>query len=214
MLFIHIITACVAVISGFALLSLSKGTATHRKLGTIFALGMLTASCSSLYLFYTKNELPLMGILCIYLVLTSWITIKRPPMTISKVDWFLASAAAILALCLYHYAYSVQVGKFEGYGVPSAVYYTFASLTTACAALDLKVIFQGGIDRKQRITRHLWRMLTAFLLAMLSVADQKRIYPEWVLEAKLMLIPLLIILSILVCWVISMKIANEPYGQS
>ncbi len=59
-------------------------------------------------------------------------------------------------------------------------YYVFCALALFFAALDFKVILQGGISGAARIARHLWRMCFALFFAAGSFfLGQQKVMPVW-----------------------------------
>ncbi|MFL0796791.1 MAG: hypothetical protein K6L73_04805 [Cellvibrionaceae bacterium] len=162
---------------------------------------MFVSVLSTLYLFYLKGEPPLPAILCMYLLVTSWLTVSRPVGIVSKLDVCLTGVISIISVGLFIYAYCVKHAMIDGFGVPASIFFIFSGLAGLCAVLDIHMIVRKGVWGRQRIIRHLWRMLMALFLAMMAVAAQKNVYPQWMIESKVMVLPLFFILVLLVFWV-------------
>jgi hypothetical protein len=84
--------------------------------------------------------------------------------------------------------------------------YIFASIATFAAMLDLSVILRRGISGRQRIARHLWRMLIAFFIAAGSFfPGQLHLFPEFVREIRpviILFIPAFSIIAIMIFWLL------------
>jgi len=108
------------------------------------------------------------GTLTFYLVVSSWLTVRRPPDSFGRVE----RAAMLIVLadgfgCLY-YGVQVQRGVYQIVGAPAAACYVFGGVAVLAGVLDLRVMIRGGVSGAQRIARHLWRMCTALLITATS----------------------------------------------
>ena len=161
----HVSGGVFGLVSGVAALSVRKGSPLHRRAGTVFFAVMLTTAASGAYLGFRSNELgnAIAGIVTIYLLTTSWVTIRRPEGKIGAFEvgaFFFASAGAVVA---YWSAFAaVRSGTALLGGIP---YMVIATIIAIAAISDLTVLIRRGVSGKQRVARHLWRMTLGFAAA-------------------------------------------------
>src|SRR4029077_10186838 len=101
-----------------------------------------------------------------YLVLTSWLAVRRPPGAIGMPEK--AAFAAVLAIAAAFLGWAVQAWfspKHTLDGFPWWLYFVFGCAAAGLAATDFSVIRRGGLTANERIRRHLWRMCLAFFVA-------------------------------------------------
>jgi uncharacterized membrane protein len=200
MLILHIASGVIALIVGTMVLALKKGDSLHKRIGQLFIAAILAAAISSIYLYHLVGETPLMGVFCIYLVLTSWLTVRSKPGTINPLTQLLAAGIAIMSLGLFYLGYTIEGAK-VGSEIPAQVFYVFGLLALLCAALDVKMILHGGISGKHRIARHLWRMILGMVIALMALLGQD-IYPDWFIDMGVVFLPLLAIVLVLIIWLV------------
>jgi uncharacterized membrane protein len=89
LLFLHIVTGTLGVLSGFVAVWLRKGSARHALAGNIFVVSMLTLSATGFTLALMKHEPGnvLGGALTFYLVATAWVTARRGDAGTGMFDW-------------------------------------------------------------------------------------------------------------------------------
>lgn len=209
--FLHIATGGLAILSGAAAMVYRKGSPPHRAAGTVFALSMLATSGSALYLAgFVRPTMPAFveALLALYLTATAWSTALRPERTSGAGDF------ALLFLGLATVAAGVTIGleadaspKGLKDGIPAVFFYAFAGVAALGTALDAKVIARGGIAGKYRIVRHLWRMTTAFFLAVANffAGNGSKIFPPEVVQTKMLLLPLAITFALLIFWIVRVR---------
>src|SRR5207253_8687057 len=144
-----------------------------------------------------------------YLVVTSWLTVKRKPGTTGRPEvaavLFAASLAAIAILLGIRAAHSAT-GLGGGFG-PTG-YYGIGGLIAFAAALDAKVLLNGGISGSPRLARHLWRMCLALFVATGSFfLGQQRQMPVFMRGSPLLEIPPLIPLAMMLFWLLRLRLA-------
>jgi hypothetical protein len=147
-----------------------------------------------------------MGVFVVYLVSTSWITVRRPAGQVGRFE--VAACAGIFALALVNLAIGVIGGRMPGgmiEGEPSQIGYVAALVAGLAGALDLSVIRRGGVAGRDRVARHLWRMTLALAIAWGSFAGQPRAQPEFLKHSPLIGLPALITLGLLAYWMIHTK---------
>lgn len=202
----HISCGVIAILMAFTALSARKGSRVHRAAGNIFFLAMLMGASSAAWLGYHAVPQDLgdvvAGVLTIYLVSTAWVAAKRADKEFGafEVVAFLFVAAGAAAAYIDT---SVQVAKGIALlgGVPG---YIFSGVAGLCALLDLSVILRRGLAGRQRIARHLWRMLLGFFVAAGSFfPGQIHLFPEFIRETKpviLLFLPAFSIVALMFFW--------------
>jgi len=203
-----------ALLSGAAAMALAKGSPPHRVAGTVFALAMLTTAGSAVILAgFVRPTMPAFveGLLAFYLAASAWATVLHRERTTNLADHailFIGLGAAAAGVTIGLEAAHSPKGLKEG--IPAAFFYAFAAIAALGAAFDLKVIAQGGIAGRNRITRHLWRMTTAFFLAVVNffAGNGAKIFPAEIVRTKLLLVPVLITLALLIFWIIRVRLTN------
>lgn len=213
MLTLHILFGISALFTGVAILAMPKGTLLHKRLGKVFITTLFITALGSAYLAYTISEPPLMGGLCIYLLITSWLTIKRRPNFVNYLDKGLAVIICLISVGLFIYADDFAQTGDKASQVPIQVFYVFASIAAVCAALDTNMLFRGGLDGKQRLARHIWRMFGAMIFALMALLGQN-IYPDWAYDTGILFFPLLLIVALLIYWLIQILYFNRRFTST
>ncbi len=117
------------------------------------------------------------AVLTFYLVATAWMTVRREAGRIGRFEYGAFCLAAIIAAALLIFGLLAASGTGARPGI-YAPYFVFASFAAFAAALDFKVIRQGGISGAARIARHLWRMCFAlFFAAAFFFIGQQKVMP-------------------------------------
>ena len=89
-------------------------------------------------------------------------------------------------------------------------YFVFGGISALLAALDLRVILQGGLSGAARIARHLWRMCFAFFFAAGSFfLGQQKVMPAWMHGAWYLYVLALAPLGFMIFWLIRVRIGNR-----
>lgn len=207
-LFLHIAGGSVAIVSGTMALALRKGGRAHVLAGNVFFASMLVmASIGALvapFLVTARGEPKLFdsaaGFFTCYLVVTSWLTVRRKAGTTGRAEMAAFLFAALLAVAIA----LVGTGRDDPTG-----YYAMGGLIALAAALDLKVILNGGIGGAPRIARHLWRMCLALFVAVGSFfLGQQRVMPEFVQGSPWLSVPPLAVLAAMLFWLLKLRFAR------
>jgi hypothetical protein len=202
----HIGGGVTAMLMAIVALSARKGSPVHRAAGNIFFLAMMIGASSAAYLGYNAKPQDfgdvVAGVLTIYLVSTAWVTAKRNDKQIGVfefVAFFVVAAGALFAYI--DTSAQVQKGIALLGGVPGFI---FAGVAGLCALLDLSVILRRGLAGRQRIARHLWRMLLGFFVAAGSFfPGQIHLFPEYVQNVRpiiILFLPAFTIIALLFFW--------------
>ena len=92
---------------------------------------------------------------------------------------------------------------------PPAAYFVFGSIAALAAALDLRLILRRGVFGVQRITRHIWRMCVALLIAAFSFfLGQQQIFPVSVRGSPILFLPEIAVLGSLMFWLVRVQFTN------
>ena len=202
----HMTVGGIGLLSGAGALLARKGSQPHRWIGTVFFIAMMTTAASGAYLGFAGNSLgnAVAGIVTLYLLSTAWVAVRRAEgeTGLFEIGAFLFAAAASVA-AFYAAIMDILSGTpFLG-GIP---YTTIASIVTLAALCDLSVVLRRGLRGKQRLARHLWRMILGFSAAVGSFfPGQLEIFPAYVREVKpfiLLFVPFFSIIGMMVVWLI------------
>lgn len=212
---IHIAAGLLAIVLGFLALSARKGSTLHRRAGTLFVVSMLVmtaaAAVSAGWLRPSRVNFTA-ALLTLYLVITAWLTVKRPVAEVRATTF----ALALWGLAVAGYAATLAV---EGFGsprglvdgIPAPPLVMFALAGGLGGLLDLRVLHAGQIAGKHRLARHLWRMTFAFWIAAASFfLGQARWFPEPVRRIEYLAIPVVLILLALVYWLVKTLRGRTP----
>ena len=217
LIYVHITAGITAIVAGFVAVTVKKGGRVHRAAGIVFVLAMVVLAVMATYLAISLlGKLPgqsgnvAAGVLVPYLVATAWMTVRRKEGTIGlfeKVAPLIALGVAATFLFWGVRATMSPKGALDGYG--AVFYYVFAGLGVLFAALDTKVILQGGISGAPRIARHVWRMCFAFFFATGSFfIGQQKVMPVWMHGAWYLFVLGLAPLAFMVFWLIRVRFTN------
>jgi hypothetical protein len=97
---------------------------------------------------------------------------------------------------------------------PTAAYFVFGSIAALAAALDLRLILRHGVFGVQRITRHIWRMCVALLIAAFSFfLGQQQVFPASVRGSPLLLVPEIAVLGAMIFWLVRVRF-NKAFSRA
>jgi uncharacterized membrane protein len=215
---LHAGAGVVGLLAGAAALIAVKGSRPHKRAGTVFFVAMSATGASGAYLGAVNNEFGnvIAGALTVYVLVTGWMTVRRRE---GQVGWFELGAfsfASLGAVAATYFAVSaLQDPKALLGGIPAAV---FAVLITVMALADLSVLLRRGLYGRQRVARHLWRMMLGFAAAVGSFfPGQLPIFPEWIQQIRpiiVLFIPFFSVIGLLLFWLIyvlaTKTFAGEP----
>ena len=211
MLYAHIGGAFVGLVSGAAALLVRKGRRPHRLLGDLFSVAMLTMSGVGALVapFLPEGQAAntMMGAFTFYLVATGWMAARRKPGDVGRFEFGAAAFAGLLAAGGVAYAWINASGAHPLPFPEGPVIDTFAVVVFLAAVLDILVIRAGGMGGAARVTRHLWRMTLALLIAAISFAGQPKAIPPFLRHSPLVLLPALVVLVSLIYWLVRVRLA-------
>ncbi len=198
---IHIIAGLLGLASGTIALSVRKGANLHRKSGLIFVYAMLVVAITGTVMGAQISEMAAVipGALTFYLVLTSFLTVRRP--VFRKFSWI---DFGVMLIGLIAGMASVIYG-FVAEGQPTVLYIIFGTIALLATLGDLQMMARG-IEGTHRIARHLWRMCVALLLASISLfIGQSQVFPEPLRSSGLLPIPVLLVLFLMFYWLVRVR---------
>ena len=219
----HIAAGSIGILSGYAAVSVRKGEGLHRAFGTVFFGSMLIMAAMATYMAASLQHVLIGqkgnitgGVLAFYLVATAWVTVRRKE---GRVGLFEKVAAiVVLGLAATFLIWGAQAtmspnDKLDGY--PAVFYYVFGCVTAFIAALDIKVILNGGISGAARIARHLWRMCFALFFAAASFfIGQQKVMPAWMHGSPILLALGIAPLVLMVFWLFRVRMTKRLRNEA
>jgi uncharacterized membrane protein len=165
---IHILGGTLGLLSGTAAIVFRKGSPRHKLAGRIFVVSMLIMAVGAVYLAIVRNQPGNIGggILTFYLILTAWLTARRPPGVMSRFDWL--AMLVPLALGVLTWMTGIRIlrsGATSENGVPVGMTLFLGTVMLLAAVGDLRMLLGGGVVGTRRIARHLWRMCFGLFIA-------------------------------------------------
>ena len=202
----HAGAGTIGMLSGFTALAVRKGSRPHRTAGNVFVVAMLATGLTAAYLGFVIDNIAsgLGGVLTAYLLATAWMTAKRRDNESGLFEiGALAFVTAGLVAGVYAIAQSLMNGAPFSASIPPIIFNVFVALL---AAGDLSVVLRRGVSGRQRVARHLWRMLLGLAIAVGSFfPGQLQFFPDFIQNIRptiLLFIPLFAILALMAFWLI------------
>ncbi|SDU03834.1 DUF2306 domain-containing protein [Halopseudomonas salegens] len=193
---LHITAGFVALaMAGLALAS-PKGKTWHRRSGSLYVAAMFTVSLSTLWLVVVRPNpfLLAVGVFSFFLVFTGWRAARirdgRPRWIDHLVGSLMAGAGLTMLI-------TAVVGFIHNGGAQPWILLVFGSIGLSLALSDWRDWRQGPIVGKQRIARHLGRML-AGTIATLTAALV--VNATWLPDLVTWLAPTVLITPVIVWW--------------
>jgi hypothetical protein len=210
---VHVAAGSLALIAGAGALIARKGGRSHGRIGTAFFAAMLvmTATGATMAALRPERITVVIGIFTCYLVATAWSVARRRD---GKAGWFETIAILVpIAAAAANYIFAQMASAAPNHrldSLPPQPAYGFAALAALAALLDLNYILRRGVTGRQRITRHLWRMCTALLIAAMSffLGQQDEFPREW-RGHFLWFVPPLAILAAFVFWAFRARLGQK-----
>jgi uncharacterized membrane protein len=202
----HVVAGTLSLLSGYAALYAAKGAAVHRRSGTLFVLAMLVMCVAGALLAALRdNEWSVVNlsaaVTTAYLVITSLVTVRRPPGWTRRLDAGLAALALAVGITMLSLGtLAVQRGGSLD-GVPAFPFFLFGVIGTLGGAGDVRMLRSEALQGARRLTRHLWRMSFALLVAAMSFFfGQARVIPRPIRIMPLLAVPVVAVLVTMLYW--------------
>lgn len=208
---VHVAGGTLALIAGAASLSFRKGSLQHARVGNLFVCSMLVlaGTGSVIAAIAGGRGTAVIGVLTCYLVVTSWVAArKRDGLRKVELSALVVALSCTVAMTAFGItALNSPTGQFDT--LPSPVYFVFAALAALAATLDVRFINDPRPSGAQRITRHLWRMCTAFFIAAASFfLGQQGVMPPFLKGSPLLFVPPFAILAVMIIWIIRLRVSK------
>jgi hypothetical protein len=216
---VHILAGSLGLITGLLALFVAKGGRVHRRSGKLFVYAMLTMGLMGSLMAAVWGKQPAsnipVGLLTAYLVTTGLTTVRPPTSGSRGFSLGLMVLAFALGLALFAGGF-VAVASPGGMllGVPAVPFFILGSIALLAGIGDLRWIRAGGakaIRSVPRITRHLWRMCLALLVASLSIGQVKAVIPKLIRGPLLLGLPL-VVLAALLYWLWRVRLRRSFRG--
>jgi hypothetical protein len=214
LLFLHVAGGSVGIVSGFVALLSRKGAHLHRVAGRVFFGSLLIMSTigagASPFLPVPEMANVEAGVLTLYLIATSWSTIRRKDCAMGipeKLGLAVALAVVGAGAALSSIAASSPTGT-VGNTLPQA-FFLFMVVGAIGAAGDLAMIVRGGVSSAARIARHLWRMCAALTIASGSFfLGQQKMMPAFMQGSLWLFVPVFVPLLLMLFWLIRVRLGG------
>jgi hypothetical protein len=151
------------------------------------------------------------GLMTLYLLVSAWLTVKRRPGQIGRIEPFAALVplgVALAGVTFMQMAARDPSGTIDGQ--PPSAFYVFVIVGAIAAAADLKLILRRGLAGPERLARHLWRMCAALFVAAGSLfLGQPQVFPAAIRHSSLMFVPALAPLVLLIFWMVRIRLVRR-----
>jgi uncharacterized membrane protein len=221
----HIAAGIAALLAGAIALAVRKGSPLHRRTGAVFAWSMLCLGVSADYLAVVRPDQIanlIIGTFSIYLVATSWMTVRRKEYSIGVGEKI--AFGVIVCLAAPFIVLSAQlVFGFQPYlksavpfvGVVRVAIFVITFMLAMAAIGDVRLLLTGGISGTRRIGRHLWRMCLGLTFAAGSAFTNglpRLLPPTAHVPLLLLFIPQLTTFAIMIFWIVRVRFTGS-YGR-
>ncbi len=212
LVFIHIVAGALGLISGSAAFLARKGGQAHRWAGRVFVPSMLVMATlgAAIAAFQPDRVSVFAGLVTVYLVATSWLTIRRLPGAFGP--WDIGALALAVGIAIAGTLVGIEgLRSPDGLidGLPFQPAFVFAGLAGLGGVLDLTLVFRKGVRGGHRLARHLWRMGVALVIAAASFfLGQQDVFPA-VLRSVGWAAPVVALLILTLVWV-TLALAGWP----
>ncbi len=210
LIYLHILTGTVALISGALSFAVKKGSNSHKKFGLTFVLSMIVMAMSGAFLAFLATEKLNMvaGLVTFYLVVTAYLTVHPPKnkaMIVHSIFMALGFTTGVYALYTGLTALNNGLSSIDGNPVQAII--VFGSISLLAAILDIRVIAKGRLKHKWQLVRHVWRIGFAMLIATASFfLGQSQFIPEAMRNIYTLAGPVVLVLCLTAYWVIRVSI--------
>ncbi len=165
---IHTPAGTTVLVTAILAMFAKKGSTSHKKAGSWFAVSMMVMLASGIAAAYLKNSTDdmMLGAIVMYTVFTGWLAArhkKREPglMEVVALIWVIGFAVT---------AFSISMGWRE-VQAPIA-YLVWGGLAILLALGDIRNLYHSGLSGAQRIIRHVWRIGFSLIWAALAFTDK------------------------------------------
>ena len=219
-LFLHIAGGAVALASGAIALVARKGGRTHTVAGLAFCVSMAImtsiGAAASPFLPVPERANVIAGILTLYLVWSGWVSVRSKQVVAGRIEMLgLMVALTSVATGVW---WAIQAGTSPTGtldATPPQAFYVFILIGAFASIGDVRLIVRGRISGAPRLSRHLWRMCVALLIASGSFfLGQQRVMPVWMRGSPWLLAPTFAPLVVMVYWLGRIRLTNRVRSAS
>ena len=212
LLYFHIFGGYIAVITGYAALFSGKGGRLHRRAGLLFVVGILIMGAGAAYVGLAKDLFTWTGgITTPYFVITGLLTVRRKGEPNKLGDGLLMLIPIGFGINAIRGGIATwQLPGHQLMGVPAPMMFISGGLLLLAAVGDARVLLRGPLKGKQRLARHLWRMLWALFAATGSFFLIAKRVPEPIRWAPLRLVLAFLPLVMLFYWLWRVRPRSAP----
>jgi len=218
LLVIHIASGFIALSFGLAAMASRKaGSGFHARAGDAFCLSMSAMTVSAAVLTAWEPDRLTLGaaIWTFYLVHSARNAARDRTEALGRASRWLAPLGVSASLLFIHGGLMAQAsleGEFQG--TPAAAYFVFGAAATLASLSDLSLLLRDRLGPRQRIARHLWRMVVAYLLAVTSLflGQQDDVFP-FMAGSPILFLPSLSTLGFLLFWTLRVRLARDWLGH-
>lgn len=212
LLLLHIASGTAGMLSGFITVFLKKGARRHAIAGKVFVVSMVCLTLSGTYMAVVKHQPGniLGGTLTFYMVVTAWMTARRPSGTPGLLDWgalLIVAGVAVAEVTLGVKAVRSPTGMIYEYS--PTPYFVFGAVAALALIGDIRMLARGGIAGTQRLARHLWRMCFALFVAAVSIfLARQQLFPVLLQKTGALVFLSFLPLMLLVFWLLRVRFAR------
>jgi hypothetical protein len=216
---IHILAGCLGLLSGYIALFSRKGGGAHRRSGTVFVGVMLVMALFGMALavrsgVWVEVNVPA-GWTTAYLVLTGYVTIRRPAGWSRGLDAALLLVAGAVATTMLTFGVEAVLAGGKRGEIPAFPFFLFGVIGLLGAAGDARVLSSGLLQGRARLARHLWRVTCALLIAAMSFfLGQAKVIPEPIRIIPLLAVPVLTVLVAMFYWLWRVRRPGPLHGPA
>lgn len=217
-LLFHVVAGGLGLVSGYVALYSSKGAPLHRRSGLVFSAVMLAMTVSGAFIALAESAAPAINVpaalVTAYLVVTGLTAVRPAPAALAP---WLARGAMLVALVVGLVALgfgveAVVLGRGRD-GMPAFPFFLFGVVGLLGATGDLRLLRSGDLRGAARLTRHLWRMTFALLVAAMSFfLGQADELPAAIRRPPLLALPVLAVLATLLYWLWRVRVRRSLRG--
>lgn len=203
---VHVFFGTLAVFSGFIAMCSSKGNKWHRAAGKGYVISMLlmaiAGALAAAFLSQTINLIA--AALTSYLVLTAWHAAKKPVMERGKFSitaCFTILCVSIASLWVGWLALQSPEGAYQDFHF--SAYFFLGGISMFAFILDGYLMLKRTLSPKQRLVRHIWRMMFSYFIAVgsLFTGPGSSAFPDMIQNSGVLSIPEPLVLLFMLFWV-------------
>ena len=210
LLILHILGGSIGLLSGTFAIAVRKGGRLHRASGNVFTIAMLTLASSGFCLAILKSQTGniIGSVLTFYMISTAWLAGRRRDT--GPLDWGallvgIGGATAMLTLAIH----SVLNPAGADPNAPAAMAFFMAAILLLAVSGDIRMLLRGPYSNRQRITRHLWRMLFGLFIATGSFfLGQQQVFPAFLRGSILLTVLAVLPFPVMIYWLVRVRFKN------